>query len=144
LNFPCLLRLENVALLELSCLEFAQLSYMKKCKAVFCSLAILISLLHVAQFKFARETFTVPDGFIVEQISDPSLVQQPVTGSFDEEGRLNVSDSSGSNEKVETQLEKKPHRILRLEDIDGDGKFDKSPVFADKMMFPEGTMWLDG
>ena len=33
---------------------------------------------------------------------------------------------------------------MRLEDTDGDGKFDKSTVFADKMMFPEGAMWLDG
>jgi hypothetical protein len=29
---------------------------------------------------------------------------------------------------------------VRLEDTDGDGKFDKSTVFADKMMFPEGAM----
>ena len=33
---------------------------------------------------------------------------------------------------------------LRLEDTDGDGRFDKSVVFADRMMFPEGAMWLDG
>ena len=33
---------------------------------------------------------------------------------------------------------------MRLEDTDGDGRFDKSTVFADKMMFPEGTMWYDG
>src|SRR5207237_7675866 len=39
---------------------------------------------------------------------------------------------------------KKPHRILRLEDTDGDGRFDKRTVFADGMMFPEGTMWLGG
>ena len=33
---------------------------------------------------------------------------------------------------------------MRLEDTDGDGRFDKRTVFADKMMFPEGTMWHDG
>ena len=33
---------------------------------------------------------------------------------------------------------------MRLEDTDGDGKFDKKTVFADRMMFPEGTMWLGG
>ena len=38
----------------------------------------------------------------------------------------------GSNEKVEEQLEKKPHRIVRLEDTNGDGKFDKPTVFADE------------
>ena len=33
---------------------------------------------------------------------------------------------------------------MRLEDTDGDGRFDRSTVFADRMMFPEGVMWLDG
>ena len=31
-----------------------------------------------------------------------------------------------------------------LEDTDGDGKFDKSTVFADKMTFPQGIVWHDG
>ena len=42
------------------------------------------------------------------------------------------------------QLENKPHRILRLEDSDGDGRFDSRTVFADRMMFPEGTLWFAG
>ncbi len=41
-------------------------------------------------------------------------------------------------------MKTRPHRIVRLEDTDGDGKFDRSTVFADRMMFPEGTMWRDG
>ena len=42
------------------------------------------------------------------------------------------------------QLQEKSHRIVRLEDRDGDGKFDQSVVFADKMMFPEGVLWFEG
>ena len=45
---------------------------------------------------------------------------------------------------LEQQLAEKPHRIVRLEDTDGDGRYDRRTVFADRMMFPEGTMWLDG
>ena len=45
---------------------------------------------------------------------------------------------------MEKQLADKPHRIVRLEDTNGDGRFDSSVVFADKMMFPEGAMWFDG
>jgi putative membrane-bound dehydrogenase-like protein len=89
-------------------------------------------------------TFTLPAGFDIELVAGPPLVERPITADFDEQGRLYVSDSSGSNEKVTIQLEKKPHRIVRLEDTNGDGRFDKSVVFADKMMFPEGTMWHDG
>jgi len=97
-----------------------------------------------AQFKFPRHTFTVPDGFEVELVAAPPLVDRPVSMDFDEQGRLYVTTSSGSNDKVQKQLEDKPHRILRLEDTDGDGRFDKSTVFADKVMFPEGAMWFDG
>jgi putative membrane-bound dehydrogenase-like protein len=89
-------------------------------------------------------TFTLPEGFEIEQVAGPPLVNRPIVADFDEEGRLYVADSSGSNDPVKVQLEKKPHRIVRLEDTHGDGKFDKSIVFADKMMFPEGVMWLDG
>src|SRR5246500_3584378 len=88
--------------------------------------------------------FTLPVGFEIELAAGPPLVDRPITADFDEQGRLYVSDSSGSNEKVAIQLEKKPHRIVRLEDTKGTGRFDKSTVFADKMMFPEGTMWYNG
>jgi putative membrane-bound dehydrogenase-like protein len=86
----------------------------------------------------------VPAGFVVERVAGPPLVNRPIVADFDEQGRLYVADSSGSNDKVDTQLAERPHRIVRLEDTDGDGRFDRSVVFADKMMFPEGAMWFDG
>jgi putative membrane-bound dehydrogenase-like protein len=89
-------------------------------------------------------TFTLPPGFEIELVAGPPLVDRPIAADFDEQGRLYVSDSSGSNERVTVQLEKKPHRIVRLEDTDGDGRFDKQTVFADRMMFPEGVMWHAG
>jgi putative membrane-bound dehydrogenase-like protein len=97
-----------------------------------------------AQFKFPNQTITVPDGFQVELVASPPLAERPVYGSFDEQGRLYVVDSSGSNDKPEKQLQDKPHRLIRLEDTDGDGRFDKTIVFADKLMFPEGCLWYDG
>src|SRR5205823_52291 len=86
--------------------------------------------------------FTLPVGFEIELAAGPPLVDRPITADFDEQGRLYVSDSSGSNEKVEEQLKKKPHRILRLEAENG--KFVRRTIFADHMMFPEGTMWYAG
>jgi putative membrane-bound dehydrogenase-like protein len=94
------------------------------------------------EVKLDGRTFTIPDGFTIERIAGPPLVDRPITAAFDDRGRLYVSDSSGSNDNVNKQLAEKPHRIARLEDMDGDGVFDKQSVFADKMMFPEGTMWL--
>jgi putative membrane-bound dehydrogenase-like protein len=88
--------------------------------------------------------FTIPEGFQIEQIAGQPLVDRPVSADFDEQGRLYVTDSSGSNEPVAVQQEKRPHRIMRLEDVDGDGTFDNSTVYADKLMFPEGSQWFDG
>jgi putative membrane-bound dehydrogenase-like protein len=96
------------------------------------------------EVKLNGHTFTLPVGFEIELIAGPPLVDRPIVADFDEQGRLYVADSSGTNDKVEVQLREKPHRIVRLEDTDGDGKFDKRTVFADKMMFPEGTMWHAG
>ncbi len=96
------------------------------------------------QIKLNGHTFTLPEGFTIEVAASADLAPRPITAAFDEQGRLYVCDSSGSNEKVAEQLQKKPHRILRLEDTDSDGKFDKSTVFVKNVMFPEGTMWLKG
>ena len=86
----------------------------------------------------------VPAGFSIELAAGPPLVERPIVASFDDEGRLYVAESSGSNDPVQKQLELKPHRIVRLEDSDGDGVFDKRVVFAEHMMFPEGTLFFDG
>jgi putative membrane-bound dehydrogenase-like protein len=96
------------------------------------------------KISLGEHEFTLPDGFTIERVASSPLVDRPITADFDEQGRLYVADSSGSNDPVQKQLEERPHRIVRLEDTNGDGVFDKSHVFADRLMFPEGTMWLDG
>jgi putative membrane-bound dehydrogenase-like protein len=119
---------------------------MTRCSRAIC-FGLLISALvrsEAAQFKFGDQTLTVPDGFEVERVAGPPLVDRPVTASFDEEGRLYVTESFGSNAKVDKQLQEKPHWVIRLEDADGDGHFDRKVVFADKMMFPEGCLWFHG
>lgn len=85
-----------------------------------------------------------PPGFSIELVAAPPLVERPIVASFDDQGRLYVAESSGSNDDVEVQLAQRPHRIVRLEDVDGDGKFDRRVVYADKMMLPEGALFLDG
>ncbi len=97
-----------------------------------------------AEVVVAGRAFRVPEGFTVEPVAGPPLVDRPIVADFDERGRLYVADSSGSNENVNKQVVDRPHRIVRLEDTDGDGRFDRSTAFADRMMFPEGAMWLDG
>jgi len=97
-----------------------------------------------AEVQLGSHTFTLPDGFEIEPVAGPPLVNRPICADFDEQGRLYVADSSGSNDNVQVQLQERPHRIVRLEDTDGDGQFETSVVFAEKMMFPEGALWYDG
>jgi putative membrane-bound dehydrogenase-like protein len=105
---------------------------------------LLASSSFAAQVQLDGRTFTLPDGFTIERVAGPPVVDRPIVADFDEQGRLYVDDSSGSSEKLTIQLEKKPHRVVRLEDTKGDGHFDRSTVFADHMMFPEGAMWYAG
>ncbi|PHR97034.1 MAG: dehydrogenase [Blastopirellula sp.] len=107
-------------------------------------MTLLSSNVSAAEVKLGDHNFQLPDGFTIEKIAGPPLVERPICADFDEQGRLYVADSSGSNEKVQVQLENPTHRIVRLEDTNGDGQFDKSTVFADEIMFPEGTLWYKG
>jgi putative membrane-bound dehydrogenase-like protein len=112
------------------------------------ALGLLCSLAFVANLSLAADDATpaihVADGFTVELVAGPPLVERPITAAFDDLGHLYVAESSGSNDPVEQQLAEKPHRIVRLADTDGDGRYDERVVFADRMMLPQGTMFLDG
>lgn len=92
----------------------------------------------------ADRQFEIPLGFSLEVVASPNLVERPIHAAFDDQGYLYVTNSSGTNDPVQKQLEDKPHGIYRLEDHDGDGFFDKSQLFADNLMFPEGILWYRG
>jgi putative membrane-bound dehydrogenase-like protein len=104
----------------------------------------LSSVAIAASFKFPTQTLTVPDGFTVELVASPPMVNRPISIAYDPQGRLYATDSSGLSERSDKQFEQKPHRIVRLEDTDGDGRFDKSVVFAENMMFPQGALFYEG
>src|SRR5438105_1117361 len=109
-----------------------------------CELLVAARPAQAAEFHVNGRTFTLPAGFEIRLVAGPPLVERPIVVDFDEQGRLYVADSSGSNDKVEKQLAEKPHRVVRLEDSKGNGRFDRRTLFADKLMFPEGAMWHAG
>src|SRR4029077_3092610 len=65
------------------------------------------------QVRLNGHVFTLPVGFEIEVAAGPPLVDRPISADFDEQGRLYVGDSSGSNEKVEGQSKKKAHGDVR-------------------------------
>jgi putative membrane-bound dehydrogenase-like protein len=110
--------------------------------------ALVVASLAVAWIADARAVddpqWQVPEGFTVELVAGPPLVNHPTMGGFDPQGRLYICDGPGENMPAKDLLAKLPNNIRRLEDTDGDGKFDKSTMFADKMTFPMGALWHDG
>jgi putative heme-binding domain-containing protein len=86
----------------------------------------------------------VPDGFEVELVAAPPLVEHPMMACFDERGRLFVAEAAGVNLRADELLKDPPNRIRLLEDTNQDGRFDKSTIFADRMTLPMGVLWYRG
>ena len=86
----------------------------------------------------------VPNGYSIELVADSPLVEHPMLGCFDDRGRLFICESAGTNRPAAELIDDPQDRILMLEDLDGDGVFDKSTVFADRMVFPQGCLWYRG
>ena len=93
---------------------------------------------------FKPVPLTVPEGFTVELAAGPPLVKYPMMGCFDERGRLFLAETLGQNLDKEGLLREQCRFIRMLEDTDYDGQFDKSTIFADKLVMPEGALWHQG
>lgn len=93
---------------------------------------------------FTPAEIKVPPGYVVELAAGPPLVTHPTLATFDDRGRLFVCNNAGVNMSAEELEENLPNSIRLLEDTDGDGKFDRSTVFADRMTYPMGGAWHEG
>jgi putative membrane-bound dehydrogenase-like protein len=103
--------------------------------------------LEAAQLKAAPAGLAalhVPPGFAVEKVAGAGLVNYPMLGTIDDRGRLFLCESSG-NTLTTDQMTSKPDYVVRmLEDTNGDGIYDRSTVFADKLTLPAGAVWYRG
>ena len=93
----------------------------------------------------SAQQFTTPDGFKVElfasEVEFPEL-KNPVQFAFDARGRLWVTTMPSYPGYLPGETP--DDKILILEDTNGDGKADKSTVFADKLHIPTGIELGDG
>ncbi len=86
----------------------------------------------------------VPAGFKVELAAAEPLLLDPVAFDWDERGRLWVVEMADYPLGMDNQG-KPGGRVRVLEDSDGDGRYDKSKLFADGLNFPNGLLtWRDG
>lgn len=101
----------------------------------------------------ALKTFVVRDGFEMQMLAAEPLVASPVAMEYDENGRAYVAemrdypytDKASDKPFVERTKDEPLGRIRLLEDTDGDGRFDKSTIFAEGLSWPTGlALWKEG
>jgi len=85
----------------------------------------------------------VPEGFSIEKVS-PEGVSFPMFAAFDDRGRLFLTESSGGDLYLELQKLVRKCVVSRLEDRDGDGRFETRRVFAEGLTPSMGLAWREG
>ncbi|QMU31490.1 c-type cytochrome [Adhaeribacter radiodurans] len=88
------------------------------------------------------ESFQLADGFEVSLFAAEPMVAKPIQMNWDADGRLWVV-SSKAYPHLKTG-EEANDKIYVLEDTDGDGKADKSTIFAEGLFTPTGILPGDG
>ncbi len=101
----------------------------------------------------AEKTFVCQDGFQMQLLAAEPLVTDPVAAVYDENGLLYVvemndypyTDKNTHEPWKDNTTDKPIGKVRVLEDVDGDGKFDKSYIFADNLSWPTGiACWKGG
>ena len=89
-----------------------------------------------------RRALVLADGFEVNLFASDPRIAKPIQMNFDPQGRLWLVSSSIYPHIKPGQ--KANDRVLVLTDVDGDGRADKTTVFADGLLIPTGVEPGDG
>ncbi len=85
----------------------------------------------------------LPDGYTATMAAAEPLVLDPVAFDWDERGRLWVVEMADYPMGMDNKG-KPGGRVRVLDDVDGDGRYDKSTLFAEDLNFPTGILtWRD-
>jgi putative membrane-bound dehydrogenase-like protein len=90
----------------------------------------------------ADATISVQDGFRVELVAAEPLVHDPMAMEFDENGVAYVLEIPSYNGY--TKEPRAPGSVARLDDTDGDGRFDRRTTFAGDLKYPTGLFCYAG
>ncbi len=122
--------------------------------SLFSSLCLCVSVVSSSAFaqrdakvhdpdpEIERKALQVAEGFEVNLFAADPLLAKPIQMNFDVAGRLWVACSESYPQIKPGQ--KANDKIIILEDADGDGKADKTTVFADGLLIPTGLEPGDG
>ena len=89
-------------------------------------------------------TMRIAEGYSIELVAGEPLVEEPVLAVWDGNGRMYVAEMRTYMQEIDGKNELEPRsRVVRLEDTNGDGRMDKSTVFADDLVLPRMILPLD-
>ena len=109
-----------------------------------CSFFILEARI-ISEQNISYPKIKIAPDFEVRIVASDPIVKYPMMACLDDLGRLYVAESDGRNLTTRAAIEQELPRFVRqLVDVDGDGVFDKSTIFADRMTMPEGGVWYEG
>ena len=86
--------------------------------------------------------FTIPADMQLELVAGEELTTWPMLADWDMQGRLLLVESGGVSKPIEEHNQQLLHRIVRLDDHDGDGRFDQRTVVAQDLPFTEGVLCI--
>src|SRR5579883_1965016 len=89
-----------------------------------------------------RRSFQVADGFEVNLFAADPLLAKPIQMNFDPAGRLWVACSEAYPQIKPGQRQN--DKVIILEDTRGEGRADKTTVFAEGLLIPTGLAPGDG
>lgn len=91
------------------------------------------------------KTFKIQDGLSIECVASEPLVEDPVSISFDEQGRMWVVEMRGFMNDIDGLGENQPNgRIKILERSPGSATYDKATVFLDNLVMPRAVLPVRG
>ena len=97
----------------------------------------------VVSGKESLKNFKLPAGFKIEVVACEPMIETPVAVSWDHKGRMYVVEMNSYMHDMDGNGEDQPvGRIKLLEDLDGDGIYDKASVFVDNQIMPRAVMAL--
>ncbi|NRA39417.1 MAG: hypothetical protein HRU15_14850, partial [Planctomycetes bacterium] len=92
----------------------------------------------------SMKTIQIPKGYKLQLVASEPMINEPVLCVWDGNGRMYVAEMNTYMQDADAsgEMEAKS-RVMLLEDTNGDGKMDKSTVFADNLLLPRMILPLD-
>jgi len=89
-------------------------------------------------------TIRVPDGFRLELVAAEPMIEEPVCMAWGPNGELYVAEMRSYMRNLDMRGELEPiSRVVKLVDLNGDGRMDKATTFLDNLVLPRAILTLD-